>query len=44
MVGGNGKLWYGYNVYSSDTNGNKITTTALTSSTDATYFADGTDD
>lgn len=44
MVGGNGKLWYTYNIYSSGTNGAKSTTVKKSSETTATYFADGNED
>ena len=45
MVGGNGKLWYLYNVYGSSANGSKNTADQKKNSgTNATYFADGRDD
>ena len=43
MVGGNGKLWYTYNIYSSGANGAK-SSTSLKTTTTATYFADGQED
>ncbi|MBP5519354.1 MAG: hypothetical protein J6X84_02085 [Treponema sp.] len=43
MVGGNGKLWYDYNIYASDQNGNKLSLRKSCSS-NAVYFADGNDD
>ena len=45
MVGGNGKLWYTYNIYGSGTNGVKNTEDEKKSSgTNATYFANGSND
>ena len=46
MVGGNGKLWYEYKIYSSDSNGIKQTaTTALKKSSDGVSFLrEGFDD
>ena len=51
MIGGNGKLWYTYNVYGSNPSdatdalpGAKDTSAQKTASSSATYFADGTNE
>lgn len=44
MVGGNGKLWYTYNIYDSDSNGSKTETLKKSGGTNALYFADGNND
>ena len=44
MVGGNGKLWYSYDIYSSGENGIKNEDDKIKTTEDAVYFADGQED